>query len=344
VTATAAEHTTEPQGVVENLGTDAKATGFVLVVAFAVVAGLAVSRAAAHVLTPTALAAVVVGAAATLGSTGWINGVFGGAVSVVRGQVRPPDVPTEGRDPFTFRSLWTSALVWGVGAALWAGAGVGLATVALDGKRAQFIVVFAALVGLAGTAGLVANAVARRTGIDGFRRIGVATAEPIALRRRAWRQLAFPFATVQLVVNAGMSVMLFHDYTIGDPFAPKALTETVGLADVPVTVILVSCLLAWFAGRWAATDVAIGRIVPDDPASQTVAPKARIGRQGVVYLAIFSIVVVGPLLGLLLPTTPSLLAVAIVRSVFAGALAYIVIGLAYARAAVNAMAMREVPA
>ena len=330
------------QPVLDHLASDARQTGTVFTVAFAIVAGLAASRAAAHVLTPTAFAAVVIGAAATLGSTGWVNGVFGGALSTARGAVRAPDVPTEGRDPFSVRSLWMTALAWGVGSAVWAGAGAGLAAVALDGRRAGFLVVFAALLGLAGTAGLVTNAVALRTGIDGVRRLGVATAEPVPLRRRAWRQLALPMAAIQLVVNAAMSVMLFHDYTTGDEFAPRALTETVGLADVGVTVLLVSCLFAWFAGRWAAVDVAIGRIVLDDPATQTVSPKARIGRQGIVYLALFSLFVVGPMLGLLLPTTPSLGAVVIVRSIFAAVLVFIVTGLAYVRTAVNELAAPEV--
>ena len=227
-------------------------------------------------------------------------------------------------------------------AAAWAGAGAGLAAVALDGRRGQFIVVFAAMAGLAGTAGLVANAVARRTGIDGVRRIGVATAGAVPLRRRAWRQLALPMALVQLAVNAALSVLLFHDYTTGDPFAPKALTETVALADVGVTVLIVSCLFAWFAGRWARVDVALGRVVLDDPASQTVSPKARIGRQGVVYLALVSAFVVGPMLGLLLSTTPSLAAVVVVRSAFAAGLTFVVAGLAYVRSAVNAMSLEEV--
>lgn len=341
MTATEIQTPATSQPVVEHLATDARQTGTMLAVAFAVVAGLAASRGAAHVLTPTAFAAVVIGAAATLGSTGWVNGVFGGALSAARGAVRPPDVPAEGRDPFSFRSLWGAAFVWGIGSAVWAGAGAGLAAVALDGRRAGFLVVFAALVGLAGTAGLVTNAVARRTGIDGVRRLGVATAEPVPLRRRAWRQLALPMAAIQLVVNAAMSVMLFHDYTTGDEFAPRALTESVGLADVGVTVLLVSCLFAWFAGRWAAVDVAIGRIVLDDPATQTVSPKARIGRQGIVYLALLSAFVIGPMLGLLLSTTPSLGAVVAVRSVFAAALVFVVTGLAYVRTAVNESAPSE---
>jgi hypothetical protein len=334
----ATEPAAQPSATTDDIVTDARATGTILVIVFAIVAGLAVSRAAAHVLTPTALAVLVAGAAATLASTGWVNGVFGGAVHVVRGAVRPSERPVEGTDPFSFRSLWTAALVWGLGAAVWAGAGAGLAAVALDGRRARFIVVFAALTGIAGTAGLVAGAVGRRTGIDAVRRIDVATAAPVALRRRAWRQLALPMAAIQVVVNAGLSVLLFHDYTIGDAFAPRALTESVGLADVGVTVLLVSCLFAWFAGRWAEVDTALGRVVLDDPASQNVSSKARIGRQGVVYLALFSAFVVGPLLGLLLPATPSLAAVVAVRALFAGGLVYVVTGLAFVRSAVNNLA------
>jgi hypothetical protein len=308
----------------------------------ALIGGLAVSRAAANVLTPTALAALVAGTAATLGSVGWVNGLYGGALHAIDGIVASPSTPSDGRDPFAARSLWTSAVAWGLGAAAWAAAGTGLAAVALDGKRSPFFVVFVVMIGLAGTAGLVANAVARRTGIDGVRRLGVATAPPVPIRRRAWRQLALPMAAAQFLVNAGVTVLVFHDYSTGSAFGPKALTETVALADVLTTVIIVCCLLAWFAGRWGQVDAALGRIALDDPAAQIVPAKAPIGRQGVVYLGLLAAFVVAPLLGLLLPPTPSLLAVVLVRAGFAAALVYLVVGVAYVRAALNRLAQQEV--
>ncbi|MEY2569441.1 MAG: hypothetical protein QOE35_3970 [Actinomycetota bacterium] len=336
--------TPEPKAVAEYLGADARVTGGTLAAVFALVGGLAVSRAAANVLTPAALTALVAGVAATLGSVGWVNGLYGGALDAIEGAVAAPTTASEGRDPFGARSLWSSAVAWGLGAAAWAAAGAGLAAVALDGKRSPFIVVFVVMAGLAGTAGVVANAVARRTGIDGVRRLGVATAAPVPLRRRAWRQLALPMAAAQFLVNAGVSVLVFHDYTTGNAFGPKALTETVALADVLTTVVIVCCLLAWFAGRWGQVDAALGRIELDDPVAQTVPAKAPIGRQGIVYLGLIGAFVVGPLLGLLLPPTPSLLAVVLVRAGFAAVLVYLVVGVAYVRSALNRLAEQEADA
>jgi hypothetical protein len=149
-------------------------------------------------------------------------------------------------------------------------------------------------------------------------------------------------AAIQFLVNAGVSVLVFHDYTTGDVFGPKALTETVALADVLTTVVIVCCLLAWFAGRWGRVDAALGRIELDDPAVQTVPAKAPIGRQGVVYLGLLAAFVVGPLLGLLLPPAPSLLAVVLVRAGFAAVLVYMVVGIAYVRSALNALAAPRV--
>jgi hypothetical protein len=333
--------TEQAKPVTEYLREDARLNGVAFALVFAVVGGLPVSRASANVLTPTALAVLIGGTAATVGSVGWVNGVYSGALDAITGKVRPPAAPTEGRDPFATRRIWTAALTWGVGAGAWAAAGAGLAAVALDGRRAKFVVVFAALAGLAGTAGVVANAVARRTGIDGVRRLGVATAPPVPLRTRAWRQLALPMAAVQFVVNAGVSVLVFHDYTIGGGSGPKALTEQVALADVGVTVLIICALFTYYAGRWGRVDGALGRVELDDPPAQTVPAKAPIGRQGVVYLGLIAVFVIGPFLGLFLTPHPSLLAVVLLRATFAAALVYLVAGIAYVRGALNTMALHE---
>lgn len=322
----------------DRLSDDARATGIALAGVFLLVGGLAVSRASANVLTPTALAVLLAGTAATLGTMNWINGVYGGALAAIDGTVALPTTPAEGRDPFAARAVWTGALVWGACAGAWAAAGAGLAAVALDGRRAQFVVVFVALTGLAGTAGVVAETVARRTGIDGVRRLRVATAARVPLRRRAWRQLALPMAAFQFAVNAGVSVLVFHDYTIGAGDGPTALTETVALADVGLTVLIVCCVFAYYAGRWGRVDGVLGRVELDDPAAQSVPAKAPIGRQAIVYLGLVAAFVIGPFLGMLLPPRPSLLAVVLVRAGFAAALVYVVVGVAYVRGALNATA------
>jgi hypothetical protein len=61
---------------------------------------------------------------------------------------------------------------------------------------------------------------------------------------------------------------------------------------------------------------------------------ARLGTQGLVYVA-FAALLVGKLAGLLLPATPSLLRVMLVRGAFAGLLAGAVTGVAYVRGALN---------
>ena len=326
----------------EYLTANAVALAVILAVLCAVVTALAVSRAAANVLSPAAVAGIVAGTAVALLSVGWANALFSGAHDVLTGRLEAPPTPaTDGAEPFTPRTLWRTTAALSAGAGAWAAAGGGLVAVALDGRRAGGLVLFVAMAGLAGTAAVAFDTLGRRRGAEAARILLDRAPDPVPLRRRAWRQLALPIAAGQLAINAGMAWLLFHDYVVGDAFAPRALTERVALADVLVTVLIVCSYFAWVAGRWGAVDAALGRVELDDPASQAVPAKAPLGRQGVYYVALIAIFVIGPLLGLLLPATPSLGRVAVIRAVFAAGLAFLTVGVAYTRGALNRMARAE---
>lgn len=335
---TSAETQKQPQRLADHLGANAVALSGLLAIVFALVTALAVSRAAAHVLSPAAVVGVVAGTAAALLSVGWPNALFGGAYAVVRGELEAPPAASDGTEAFEPRTLWRNTAVLTAGVAVWAAAGGGLVAVALDGRRAGGFVLFVAMVGLAGTVAVAFDALGRRRGAETARLLLDRAPHPVSLRRRAWRQLALPVAVAQLLVNAGVAWLLFHDYTIGDAFAPRALTEEIALADVLVTVLIVSSYFAWIAGRWGVVDAALGRVELDDPATQSISAKAPLGRQGIYYVALFAIFVVGPLLGMLVPPTPSLLRVTIVRSLFAATLAFVVVGVSYTRRALNTQA------
>ena len=328
-----------PPRLSEYLGANAVGLGVVLAVVCAVVTALAVSRAAAHVLSPAAVAGIVAGTAAALLSVGWANALFTGAYDVLEGRLEAPAAPSVNEpEPFTTRALWRTTAVLVAGATAWALAGGGLVAVALDGRRAGGFVLFVAMVGLAVTVAVAFDTLGRRRGAESARALLDRAPNPVPLRRRAWRQLAVPVAVSQLLINAGVSWLLFHDYTVGDAFASRPLTETVALADVLVTILIISAYFTWVAGRWGAVDAALGRVELDDPASQTVPPKAPLGRQGIYYVGIVALFVVAPLLGMLLPSTPSLARVAVVRALFAAALAFITVGVAYTRGALNRQA------
>ena len=329
----------QPAPVREYLTTNAVALGVILALVCAAVTALAVSRAAANVLSPAAVTGIVAGTAVALLSVGWANALFSGAHDVLTGRLEaPPTALSDADEPFTSRTLWRTTVALAGGAGAWAAAGGGLVAVALDGRRAGGLVLFVAMAGLAGTAAVAFDTLGRRRGAEAARALLDRAPNPVPLRRRAWRQLAMPIAAGQLLINAGMAWLLFHDYSVGDAFAPRALTERVAMADVLVTVLIVCSYFAWVATRWGAVDAALGRVELDDPASQSIAAKAPLGRQGIYYVALVAFFVIAPLLGLLMPATPSLDRVAVIRAVFAAGLAFVTVGVAYTRGALNRMA------
>src|SRR5206468_2316453 len=106
-----------------------------------------------------------------------------------------------------------------------------------NGKRAGLGVLFVTVAGLSGCAAVVVDTIARHRGAHAARRLLLEPPAPVSLRRRAWRQIALPLALVPTVASALFAWVLFHSYPVHQPFAPKALTRAVALADVPVTVL-----------------------------------------------------------------------------------------------------------
>jgi hypothetical protein len=334
--------TTEARPLADHLSRTAVAGALVSIVITLTLAALATSRAAGHVLSPAALAVVVAGATFAGTIVGWPNAMYRGALDYLSGQVAltcGDDCPAERiHDTWTGGALWRTALKWAALGAVWAAAAGALAAVLLDDKRARFIVVFVVLAGLAGTVGVVVDTVGRHRGAHAARR-ATASTEPASIRRRAWRAIAAPLAVAQFIVNAGMAWVLFHDYEIHAAVpGPHALTESVALSDVTVVVVIVSAIFASLASTWGGADAQLGVVSLDDAEAQRATPKSLVGGQAVVYVALAGLLL-AKLIGLVLPTSPTLLEVALARGVFAGILAFAAAGFGYVRGAVNGLAV-----
>ena len=308
-----------------------------------VVAALASSRAAAHSVSPTALVAIVAVAAAASGFMGSIAGAYGGAADVLSGAAELdcsphcPAAPAD--DPWAVPTLWRTGVRWAAVAGGWALAAVGLVAVVLDGKHAGLGVMFATVVGLSACAAVVVDTVGRHRGAHAARRLLLERPAPVPLRRRAWRQVALPLAVLPTIVSGLFAWVLFHDYPAHQPYAPHALTRAVVLADAPVTVlILVVVFTVLYARPWGEVDARLGRIRLDDPESQAVPVKARIGVQGVVYAALVCWLLAA-VVGWFLPTNPTLIQVMVARGAYAGVLTLVFSAVAYVRGAVNALAV-----
>ena len=319
----------------------AAVNGVIAVVIAFVVSALATSRASAHALSPAALALLVSGAAATTGVIGWVNGMAGGALDRLRGATVPacpadpcPSAPA--RDPFAPRQLYRSALGAGLMNMAWAAAGGGLLAVALNGRHANLLVTFLALAALLAFVSAATDAVARHRGAHA---VGVVGA-PVALRRRAWLEIALPLALFQMLVNVGVAVLLFHDYTPGRESGFHVLTRTVAMADVPVTVVIVSLVFNLVVSPWGTAEAALGRVEAPPGIERSSSP---VGVQALVYLSLLGLVL-GPLFTLVLPDAPSLAWAAAVRAAYAGLLIFVASGLAYVRGALNAPAVSAVSA
>jgi hypothetical protein len=125
--------------------------------------------------------------------------------------------------------------------------------------------------------------------------------------------------------------------TVGDRLAARPLTDHVALADGTLVVVLLTSLFAWQAGRWGGVDAAVRRVDFDDPDNQIVGPKAPLGRQGFVYLAVAGLVLVR-LLTIVLPPSPTLVEVVLARAVLAGLVVFAATGVGYVRGAANTRA------
>ena len=309
--------------------------GGVIQLATAILVGaIATSRAEGHQLTPWTLALLVAAAAGAGVSIGWPVGVYGGAGDMLKGLVITNASATDPTvDELGVRRLWTNVAAWGGAAALWAFAAGALVAVVLNGRHAGAVLAIAALAALGGVTGCAVDIAARRRGIELVRaRAGA----PVPERRRAWLHLALPLASVQGLVNAGLAWMLFHDYVQGDAFATRALLEGPVVAEVGSVVLLLVLVFGPIVRSWGEVDAALDRVVLPD-AARTVTP---VGSQAFVYLAVTGLLL-GPAVGLLLPATPSLARVILVRGGLAFVLVFIVAGLAHVRGAMNHNASAE---
>ena len=338
----ATAQTREARPLHRRLGETAVGNTVVQVVVALAVAGLAASRAAAHMLSAGAVVGIVGGAAAVGGFLAWIAGTYGGAADVLLGEAELgcsphcPAAPTE--DPWTARALWTTAPRWGACTAAWALAGAGLVAVVLNGKHAGLGVLFACVAAFSGSAAVVVDTVARHRGAHAARLLLLEPPRRVSLRRRAWLEIALPLAAGQALVHVGMAWLLFHDYRVHSPFAPNALTRSVALADVGIVVLaLVLIFSVVFARPWAEVDARLGRIRLDDPETQGVPAKAPIGASGVVYAALACWLLAG-VVGWFLPANPTLAQVMLARAAYAGVLTLVFTAVGYVRGAVNALA------
>jgi hypothetical protein len=312
----------------------------VLVITF-VVAAVATSRGAAHTLSPLALVTLVGGVAVMLVAIGFPAAMYSGALDVISEEAvlhcEPGCRAEPGDDPWSPRQLWRSSLLWSAVVALWSVAGAGLVAVALNGKHSALFVTWIVLAGIAGLAAIVSEVVGRQRGAHAARAVGLAGVTVTPLRRRAWLHVALPVGICQALVNAGAAWVLFHDYSTGDAFAPKALTRSVALADKLVIVVIISVVFGMIGAAWGGVDATIGRVSLDEPGVQQVSPKSPMGVQIFVWLAIAGLIL-ATLATALLPNLPSLAAVMFVRGLFAGVLVFATTGIAYARGVLNGRA------
>ena len=332
-----AKTTRAPRALTDHLTASGLAVGAITALVLVVLAALATSRANGHVLSPAGVIAVVIGVAVALSSLGWANGLYGGAEDVLEDRVvftcEPGCASEPADDPWQPAQLWRAVLIASAAAGLWAGATAGLVAVVLDAERAPFIVVCATLIGTVSLAATVVDIAARHRGVHAARAQSTTPVRPIALRRRAWREIALPIGALQLVINAAATWMLFHDYTGTD--GPRALTGSVVTSDFPIIALIAAAYLGVTATRWGRIDATLGRVTLDDPPAQTVGRSTPIGPQGLVYITVAAIVL-GNVIGYVLPSRPSLLAAAVARGLFAAAATTLAVGAGYVRGAVNA--------
>ena len=335
----------EPKPLHRRLGQTAAGNAGAQMAIALVVAALASSRAPAHVLTAGTVVAIVAVAAATSGLVGWLAGTYGGAAEVLSGvaelECSPHCPAAPSQDPWVVPRLWRAALRWAAVNGMWALAGAGLVAVVLNGQRAGLTVLFVTVAGLSGCAAVLVDTVARHQGAHAARRLLLEPPVAVPLRRRAWREMALPLALVPTVVSTLFAWVLFHDYRVHQPFAAKALTRSVALADVPVTVVvLIVIFTVIYVRPWAEVDARLGRIALDDPPAQAVPHTSPIGYQGIVYTALagwlFAVVV-----RWILPAEPTLIEVMLARGLYAGVLTFAFTGVAYTRGAINALAGAE---
>lgn len=318
------------------LASKRRSTVIAQVVVLAVVALLAVSRAANGSLPPLDFVVLVGGVTLLLALVTWPAALFEGAADRLSGHVVPA-VDDDGPDPFHGRRFWHRSLRWSVAATAWAVCGAIVVAAALRGHAAPFPVVVGALVLLAGVVVVALDTSGRAIGARVAGRFLTSRPEPVGLRRRGWRDIALPFALIQVLANAVFAWLLFAGHALCLPPGTGRLTRGEILADALIVIVLLTVISGLLANRWGQLDAITGRVVVPEEARAGVTSTNPLGGQALLYLGAAAF---GLANGLewLLPSNPSLLRVVIIRSLFAGSIAFVAAGLGYARGAVNGAA------
>lgn len=333
-----------PRGLVAWLRSRARAGAVANVIAFVLLASVAASRAAHGVLSPAGLVAVVIGAAVAATTTGWVAGFYEGADEALRGNL--DDIAPADHDGLTGRLPWRRALSWSAGSALWAGAGAVVLAAILQDHSAPFPVLAVALLAIAVPAALAVDVAARAAGAATGAALRTHRPDAVALLRRAWLDIALPAAGVQAVVNAGAAWLLFHTAA-----ADGTLTKSTAFADAVLVAALLASLFGTLGQRWGAVDAVSGRVPHGTPGSGAAAGSGApahsarsrvIGPQALVYAAALAVVATS-LAGVVVPSAPSLLRVALVRGLLAGGLTLVACALGVVRGATNAVPLELGP-
>lgn len=297
------------------------------VIAFVLVAATAASRAAHGVLSPAGLVAVVVGAAVAATTTGWVAGFYEGVDAGLRSTVQP--VTPARSDLLAGRAVWRTALGWTAWTGLWSAAGAVVLAAILQDHSAPFPVLAMALIAIAAPAAVVVDLVARASGTAMGAALRTHRPDPVPLLRRAWRDLALPVAVVQAVVNAGAAWVLFHG-----PAADGTLTRGAAFADATLVAALLASLFGLLGGRWGSVEAASGRVALDH--GDRPERQVRFGPQALVYAAGLAVLATSAA-GLVVPSTPSLVRVALVRGLLAGLLTLVACSLGVVRGAASSV-------
>jgi hypothetical protein len=305
----------------------------------AVIAGLAVSRATGHRLSAVT-AGVILGAGPALyASIIYLLALYGGLSETVAGRVLPDSDskrPVVDGDPLSPRRLWLKAFERTAAAGLW-GAGLAVLVVAaLNRRHAGFAVMFIGILAAFGLSSVIGSLASQAEGI----RIGlarIARPNPRPARRRAWRELALPFALLTGVINAGFTWVLFHDYTVGTNVGTHVLTEQQVLADLLILALLNVGGAILVCGRAGRAEASLGLVTFEDPEAQLPPPRALHGPQALVYAVVATFLLSG-LVRLFLPPLPNLAEAMIARGLLSAFLVFVAGGFAYVRGAANAVA------
>jgi hypothetical protein len=322
------------QGLVDWLRARVRAGAIANVVAFVLLAATAASRASHGVLSPAGLVAVVIGAAVAATTTGWVAGFYEGVDAALRGHLE--GVAPAAHDDLTGRLPWRRAISWSAGSALWVGAGAVVLAAILQDHSAPFPVLAVALLTIAVPAALAVDVAARAAGAATGAALRTHRPAAVALLRRAWLDIALPAAVVQAVVNAGAAWLLFHSAA-----ADGTLTKGTAFADAVLVAALLASLFGTLGQRWGAVDAVSARVSHGLPRPGPAAGSGRsariraIGPQALVYAAGLAVLATS-LAGLVVPSSPSLLRVALVRGLLAGGLTLVACALGVVRGATNA--------